>query len=87
MGGPDKPGHDEQNGRDRRVWVPDKRCALSGMTAGLEVERPAGLQPTVSGDSKPSALALAGRGKLLGRQKLGQVRRLEERADLDPARA
>ena len=32
MDPPDKPGDDELKLKAPRVWVPDKRCALSGMT-------------------------------------------------------
>ena len=43
--------------------------------------------PPVSGDAELPALPVTGRRELLGRQILGQIRRLVERADLDPARA
>ena len=40
---------------------------------------------TVSGDAELPTLPITGRPELLGRQQLGQIRRLVERPDLDPA--
>ena len=45
------------------------------------------VRPAVSGDAELPALPVTGRREFLGRQILGQIRRLVERADLDPARA
>jgi hypothetical protein len=46
-----------------------------------------GLQPTVSGDAELPALPVTGCRELLGRHKLGQIRRLVERPDFDLALA
>src|SRR3954470_10744357 len=75
--------------RSMRKVASIARCGSPALTPHFR-PRPQGRQalgPTVSGDAELSALPVTGRRELLGRQKLGQIRRLQERPELDLAPA
>src|SRR4051812_49263771 len=72
---------------DRLVRLACGHTAFSAKAAGETSTLSGRLHPTVSGDAELPTLSVTGRRELLGSHKLGQIRRLVERPDLDLALA